>query len=121
MPPTSVRIHTGAEMAKASRPIRNDDAPRLRSNQGSATCCAQVPMFESRLAKQKVPKRRVRSRLREFLKALIGFPNEGWRARNRRAFPPDLLMMAVTTLFVHDDVKRNNIFHMPMASVLFCA
>ena len=78
-------------------------------------------MFESRLARQKVPKRRVRSRLRELLKALIGFPNEGWRARNRRAFPPDLLMMAVTTLFVHDDVKRNDILGIPMASALFCA
>ena len=94
--------------------------PNLNFLDRLLTYCAQVPMFESRLARQKVPKRRVRSRLRELLKALIGFPKEGWRARNRRAFPPDLLMMAVTTLFVHDDVKRNDILGIPMASALFC-
>jgi hypothetical protein len=63
-------------MTKASKPIRYDDAPRLSSSHGSATCCAQVPIFERRLAKQKLPKRRVRRRLRESLKVLIGIPNE---------------------------------------------
>ena len=60
-PPTSVSSNTGALIANASSPIRNDDAPRLSSSHGSATCCAQVPMFDSRLANQNVPKRRVRS------------------------------------------------------------
>ncbi len=32
---------------------------------GSATCCAQVPMFESRLATQNVPNRLVPSRRSE--------------------------------------------------------
>lgn len=60
-PPTSVSSHTGAPSANASRPIRNEEAPRLSSNQGCATCWVQVPMLASRLAKQNVPKRRVPS------------------------------------------------------------
>ena len=61
----SVSSHTGAFMANESRPMRNDDAPSVSSSHGSATCCAQVPMLESRLANQKVPKRRVASRRSE--------------------------------------------------------
>jgi hypothetical protein len=57
-----VRSHTGAFIANESRPIRNGDAPIVSRSHGSATCCAHVPMLESRLANQKVPKRRVARR-----------------------------------------------------------
>ena len=59
--PTSVSSHTGAFIANEPSPIRNDDAPSVSSRQGSATCWAHVPMLESRLANQNVPKRRVAS------------------------------------------------------------
>src|SRR5713101_7724747 len=75
-PPTRVSSHTGAFMAKESRPIRNDDAPRVSSSHGSATCWAQVPMLESRLANQKVPKRRVASRRSDSPKVrIMGAPD----------------------------------------------
>ena len=61
-PPISVNIQTGAAVANESRPIKNDDAPRLSRSHGSATCCAHVPRLDRRLAKQNVPKRRVRRR-----------------------------------------------------------
>ena len=70
-PPASVSSSTGAFIANESRPIRNEDAPRVSNSQGSATCCAHVPMLESRLANQKVPNRRVASRLSEPRKVLI--------------------------------------------------
>src|ERR1039458_7873041 len=59
-PPAIVSSHTGAPSAKLSRPTTKEEALRLSSSQGCATCCAQVPMFDSRLAKQNVPKRLVR-------------------------------------------------------------
>ena len=58
-PPTRVSSNTGAFIANESSPIKNDEAPRVSSSQGSATCWAQVPMLERRLANQKLPKRRV--------------------------------------------------------------
>ena len=61
-PPTSVNPQAGASIAKASRPTRNDEPLSESISHGCATCCAQVPMFERRLATQNVPKRRVRSR-----------------------------------------------------------
>ena len=70
-PPTRVSNQTGAFDANESSPIKNDDAPRVSSSHGSATCWAQVPMLESRLANQKVPKRRVASRLSDSRKLLI--------------------------------------------------
>jgi len=36
--PTRMRSHTGAFIANVSSPIRNDEAPRVSSNHGSATC-----------------------------------------------------------------------------------
>ena len=31
------------------------------------------------------------------------------------------MMVAMTTLFMHDDVKRNDILEIPMTPALFCA
>src|SRR5579871_232902 len=52
-PPNSAKIQNGALVAKASRPSRKDDPPKLSTSQGSATDCIQVPMFESKLPHQK--------------------------------------------------------------------
>jgi len=49
----AARIQRGAFMAKASRPTRTAEPPRLRTSQGSATDCIQVPMFDRRLEIQK--------------------------------------------------------------------
>jgi hypothetical protein len=70
-PPASVSSNTGAFIANESSPIRNDDAPSVSRSHGSATCWAQVPMLESRLANQKVPNRRVASRASDSRKVLI--------------------------------------------------
>jgi len=53
-------------MAKASRPMISGELPRLSRSHGSATCCAQVPILDSRLTNQEMPKRRVRSRGERF-------------------------------------------------------
>ncbi len=79
-PPTKMSSSTGAPRAKASSPSRKGEAPRLNISHGCATCCAQVPILASRLANQKVPKRRVPSRRREFRKATLGM-GKGRRAR----------------------------------------
>ena len=70
-PPASVRSQAGAASTKASSPITKDDAPRLSSSHGSATCWAQVPIFERRLAKTNVPKRRVCKSASDLSKAPI--------------------------------------------------
>ena len=71
-PPTSVSAQTGALIANASSPIRKGDAPRVSSNQGCATFCAQVPMFDSRIANQNAPNRGVRRSRRDSRNALVG-------------------------------------------------
>lgn len=58
---------------KESSPIGNGDAPRLSSSQGSATCWAKVPRFDSRLADQNVPKRRVQRRLNDARNSFLAF------------------------------------------------
>ena len=57
------RAQIGAFMANKSSPIRNAEAPRLSNSQGSAICCAQLPIFDNSVASQKVPNRRVASSL----------------------------------------------------------
>jgi hypothetical protein len=64
-PPTMVSNQIGAFIANESSPIKNDDAPSESNSHGSATCCVHVPMLESKLANQKVPKWRVASKLSE--------------------------------------------------------
>jgi hypothetical protein len=70
-PPAKVRSHTGAFIANESSPIRNDDAPRVSNSQGSATCCAHVPILDNKLANQNVPKRRVPNKLKDARNVLI--------------------------------------------------
>ncbi len=54
-PPSNVRAHIGASMAKASRPSMKEESVRLSISQGCATCCTQVPRLASRFETQKVP------------------------------------------------------------------
>lgn len=72
MPPTRVNTHTGALMAKESSPTKTEEAPRFNNSHGWATCWVQVPIFESRLANQNVPNRRVRKRRMDSRKAVSG-------------------------------------------------
>ena len=82
-PPTRVSSQTGAFMANESSPIRNEEAPRVKRSHGSATCWAQVPMLERRLANQKVPKRLVARRPSDSLRVLITKWRGGSGARKR--------------------------------------
>ena len=56
---TEQAIQVGAPSAKVSSPTRKDDAPKLSISHGCAIFWAHVPILESKLAKQKVPNRRV--------------------------------------------------------------
>src|ERR1035437_2528221 len=109
-PPASVSSHTGAFIANESRPIRNEDAPSVSSSHGSATCWAQVPMLESRLANQKVPNRRVARRLSDSRKVLI-------MRRESYATAAGTRHLMITTLMASFTIRHETAAYARIASV----
>lgn len=73
-PPNGVKSQAGAARTNASKPITNEDAPRLRRSHGSATCCVHVPIFDRKLANQNVLKRLVSNNAKESWKQSCAQP-----------------------------------------------
>src|ERR1700753_593088 len=60
-PPARMRSQMGAPAANESSPTRKAESLSLSTNQGSATCCIQLPMLDRRFPTQRMAKFRVRS------------------------------------------------------------